>query len=67
MAVPRKKTTPSKRGKRRSGHRLHLPHPVEDKETGELRLSHHIAPKAGTYRGRQIIQRPEQTPEQAES
>ncbi len=55
MAVPRKKTTPSRRGKRRSGHKTALPSFMEDKQTGELRRPHHIAPKAGTYRGRQIL------------
>ena len=28
---------------------------VEDKDTGELRRSHHIDLKTGTYRGRQVM------------
>jgi large subunit ribosomal protein L32 len=28
---------------------------TEDKDTGELRRSHHIDLKTGTYRGRQVM------------
>ncbi|MBU2117258.1 MAG: 50S ribosomal protein L32 [Alphaproteobacteria bacterium] len=28
---------------------------TEDKDTGELRRSHHIDLKTGTYRGRQVL------------
>ena len=56
MAVPRKKTSPMKRGTRRSADALTAPLYVEDKESGERRRPHHIDLKSGKYRGRQILE-----------
>ena len=56
MAVPKKKTSPSRRGMRRSADALKQPSYVEDKDSGELRRSHHIDLKTGKYRGRQILE-----------
>jgi large subunit ribosomal protein L32 len=56
MAVPKRKTSPSRRGMRRSHHRLEEATYVEDKESGELRRPHHIDPSTGKYRGRQILE-----------
>jgi len=55
MAVPKRKTTPSKRGMRRSADALKAPTYVEDKNSGELRRPHHIDLKTGMYRGRQVL------------
>ena len=55
MAVPRKKTSPAKRGSRRSADALKAPTYIEDKESGERRRPHHIDLKTGKYRGRQIL------------
>ncbi|MCY4589301.1 MAG: 50S ribosomal protein L32 [Alphaproteobacteria bacterium] len=55
MAVPKRKTTPSKRGMRRSHHALAEPTYVEDADTGEMRRPHHIDLKTGVYRGRQVL------------
>jgi large subunit ribosomal protein L32 len=55
MAVPKRKTTPSRRGMRRSADALKAPTYVEDKDSGELRRPHHIDLKSGMYRGRQIL------------
>jgi large subunit ribosomal protein L32 len=55
MAVPKRKTSPSKRGMRRSADALKAPTYVEDKDSGELRRPHHIDLKTGMYRGRQVI------------
>ena len=55
MAVPKKKTSPSRRGMRRSADALKAAAYVEDKESGELRRPHHIDLKTGKYRGRQIL------------
>jgi len=56
MAVPKRKTTPSKRGMRRSHHKLANPSYVEDQGSGELRRPHHIDLKTGMYRGKQILE-----------
>ena len=55
MAVPKKKTSPSRRGMRRSADALQRPAYVEDKDSGELRRPHHIDLKTGMYRGRQVL------------
>ena len=55
MAVPKRQTSPSRRGMRRSHDALKPPTIVEDKDTGEFRRPHHIDLKTGMYRGRQVI------------
>jgi len=55
MAVPKRKTSPSKRGMRRSADALARPTYIEDKDSGELRRPHHIDLKTGMYRGRQVL------------
>ncbi len=55
MAVPKRKTSPSKRGMRRSADALQAPTYVEDKDSGELRRPHHLDLKTGMYRGRQVL------------
>ncbi len=55
MAVPKRKTSPSKRGMRRSHNALQADAFVEDKETGELHRPHHMDVKTGMYRGRQVM------------
>jgi large subunit ribosomal protein L32 len=55
MAVPKRKTSPSRRGMRRSADALKRPAYVEDKDSGELRRPHHIDLKTGMYRGRQVL------------
>jgi large subunit ribosomal protein L32 len=55
MAVPKRKTSPMKRGFRRSADALAAPTYVEDKESGELRRPHHIDLKSGKYGGRQVL------------
>ena len=55
MAVPKRKTSKSRRDKRRSHHKIKSVNIIEDKKSGEFRLSHHIDLKTGLYNGRQII------------
>ncbi|MEQ1616845.1 MAG: 50S ribosomal protein L32 [Terricaulis sp.] len=55
MAVPKRKTTPSRRGMRRSHDALGKNAYVEDKESGELRRPHHIDLKSGRYKGKQVL------------
>jgi large subunit ribosomal protein L32 len=57
MAVPKRKTSPSRRGMRRSADALKAPTYVEDKDSGELRRPHHIDLKTGMYRGRQVLKK----------
>ena len=55
MAVPKRKTTKSRAGKRRSHLKASFKNVVEDKKSGEYRLSHHLDRKTGMYKGRQIL------------
>jgi large subunit ribosomal protein L32 len=55
MAVPKRKVSPSRRNMRRSHHALSANAYIEDKDTGELRRTHHIDLKTGMYNGRQVI------------
>ena len=59
MAVPKRKTSKSKRNMRRSHRSLSLINIVEDKESGEPRLSHKIDLSTGMYNGKQIINKKE--------
>ncbi|MGY9055377.1 MAG: 50S ribosomal protein L32 [Alphaproteobacteria bacterium] len=56
MAVPRKKTSVSKRGMRRSHDALKPVNLREDKDSGEFRRPHHIDLESGMYRGRQVLE-----------
>ncbi len=55
MAVPKKKTSKSKRDMRRSHLALGKVNVIIDKVTGEYRLPHHINPLDGTYNGRKVV------------
>tara|TARA_Y100001970_G_scaffold277480_1_gene381720 strand:+ start:10619 stop:10810 length:192 start_codon:yes stop_codon:yes gene_type:complete len=55
MAVPKRKTSPSKRNMRRSHDFIKGINVIEDKNSGEPRLSHRIDLSTGMYNGRQIL------------
>ena len=55
MAVPKRKTTKSKRNMRRSHDAISLLNIIEDKESGEPRLSHKLDLSTRIYHGKQII------------
>ena len=55
MAVPKRKTTKSRSGIRRSHECISSKNVIEDKKSGEYRLSHHLDLKTGFYKGRQVL------------
>ena len=55
MAVPKRKTTPSKRNMRRAHDSITSINIIEDKDSGEPRLSHRIDLSTGMYKGRQVL------------
>ena len=55
MAVPKRKTSTSKKKMRRSHHKIVGPNIIEDKKSGEYKLSHHIDLKTGYYNGKKIL------------
>lgn len=56
MAVPKRKTSKSKRNMRRSHHALKATNWQEDSHTGEPVRPHHIDLKSGMYKGRQVME-----------
>lgn len=56
MAVPKRKTSKSKRNMRRSHDALSVENWVEDSNSGEPKRRHHIDLKSGMYKGRKVIQ-----------
>ena len=67
MALPKRKTTPSKRNMRRSHHIAGTQSFAEDKKSGELRRPHHLDLSTGMYRGKQIIAKKVKKEESAET
>ncbi len=55
MAVPKRKTSPSRRNMRRSHDALSKVIVVEDKTTGELKRPHHVSAD-GYYNGRKVTE-----------
>tara|TARA_B110000503_G_C7097918_1_gene392476 strand:- start:595 stop:774 length:180 start_codon:yes stop_codon:yes gene_type:complete len=55
MAVPKRKTSKSKKGMRRSHRSAVFKNIIEDKKSGEFRLSHHVDKTTGLYNGKQIF------------
>ena len=55
MAVPKRKTSKARRNKRRSHIKFDSKNIVEDKKSGEYRISHHLDLKTGFYKGRQVL------------
>lgn len=55
MAVPKRKTTPSRRNMRRSHDAVQLLATQECPECGRHKLSHCVCPHCGMYKGRQVI------------
>ncbi|MBW0145846.1 50S ribosomal protein L32 [Sphingomicrobium clamense] len=56
MAVPKRKTTPSKKGMRRSHHALKPDAFQECPNCGELKRPHNMCDACGHYNGRLIIE-----------
>ena len=57
MAVPKRKTSVSKRNMRRSHDSLKRINVILDKESGEPRLSHKIDLATGMYKGREVLKK----------
>jgi large subunit ribosomal protein L32 len=55
MAVPKRKTSPSRSGKRRSHLKFTSKNIIEDKKSGAYKLSHHLDLKTVMNKGRQVL------------
>jgi large subunit ribosomal protein L32 len=56
MAVPKRKTSKSKRNMRRSHHALTIPKLSPCPECDEMKRPHVVCPHCGMYKGRQVIE-----------
>jgi large subunit ribosomal protein L32 len=55
-ALPKRKVSQVRRDRRRAHYlRLKMPHMVPCPQCHTLRLSHHVCPNCGTYKGVQVI------------
>ena len=55
MAVPKRKTSPSRRGMRRAHDAYKIVNPSTCNNCGTTKRSHHICTGCGQYRGRQVL------------
>ncbi|WP_243544120.1 50S ribosomal protein L32 [Pseudodesulfovibrio tunisiensis] len=54
MAVPKKKTSRSRKGMRRANDRVEIPNVIYC-ECGEPTLPHRVCEACGSYKGRQVL------------
>jgi large subunit ribosomal protein L32 len=55
MAVPKKRTSASRRDKRKANWKLEAPNLVECPHCHVLILPHRVCPDCGWYRGKQVV------------
>jgi large subunit ribosomal protein L32 len=56
MAVPKKKTSKSRRNMRRAHHALRSTMSIECPNCGELKRPHHVCGECGHYDGREVTE-----------
>ena len=56
MAVPKRKTSKSKRDKRRTHQKISAPTLAACPQCGEAVQPHHACPSCGSYKGRTVIE-----------
>ena len=66
MAVPKRKTTPSRRNKRRSHDSISPLQFSVCSNCGELKISHHVCLSCGFYSKKEIIKKDEEIEEEEE-
>lgn len=59
MAVPKRKTSPSRRQMRRTHHALTSKNLSVCQNCGESKLPHHVCPHCGTYNKKQVLPQPQ--------
>ncbi len=58
MAVPKKRTSVSRKGLRRAGrhHKLYRKFPMTCSNCGDYTMPHHVCPSCGHYKGKQVVE-----------
>ena len=54
-ALPKKRLSNRRQGNRRQHHRVTIPQLRICPQCHQARVSHHVCPNCGTYRGRQVL------------
>ena len=54
-ALPKKRQSNARQGNRRAHHHVKLPQLTVCPNCRQARLSHHVCPNCGVYRGRQVL------------
>ncbi len=67
MAVPKKRTTKSRRNMRRAHDSISPVNVVLDKETGKYRLPHHVSRDDGMYNGKFVLKASTEETEKSEA
>ncbi len=57
MAVPKKKTSQSRKNMRRSHHALDCVSTMECKNCGEIKRPHHVCEACGFYDGKELVKK----------
>ena len=55
MAVPKRRTSKTRKRKRRTHLNLSAPGMVECKSCGEMKLSHRVCKECGSYKGEEVV------------
>ena len=55
MAVPKRRTSKTRKRKRRTHLNLSVPGMVECKSCGEMKLSHRVCKSFGSYKGEDVV------------
>ena len=55
MAVPKRKTSKSRRDKRRATHAIEMPRVNVSPQGKSPKRPHHVCPTCGTYKGREVV------------
>ncbi len=68
MAVPKKSTSVSRKGKRRGGHthKMSAKSPMSCSNCGDMTLPHRVCSSCGTYKGKEVIVMKADSEEEAE-
>ena len=66
MAVPKKRTSVSRKGLRRAGqhHKLYKKHTISCPNCGDIALLHHVCSSCGIYKGKEVIEIKEEEEQQ---
>ncbi|UEX89434.1 50S ribosomal protein L32 [Staphylococcus ratti] len=55
MAVPKRRTSKTRKNKRRTHFKLTVPGMQECPNCGEFKLSHRVCPGCGSYKGEEVV------------